>query len=128
MKINVPVSIGELVDKITILKIKIAKIQDQEKLIQAKKEMDYLEKALYKSVKKDNEFQDLYHQLAEVNLELWDIEDAIRAMESKKVFDHTFIELARSVYKTNDARFRLKSKINDLYDSEIVEVKEHQEY
>jgi len=128
MKINVPISIGELVDKITILKIKNAKIQDQEKLSRAKKEMDYLEKALYKQVKKDDKFLDLYHRLIEVNSELWDIEDAIRAKESKKVFDHTFIKLARSVYKTNDARFRLKSEINDLYNSEIVEVKEHQEY
>jgi len=128
MKINVPISIGELVDKITILKIKNAKIQDQEKLSRAKKEMDYLEKALYKQVKKDDKFLDLYHRLIEVNSELWDIEDAIRAKESKKVFDHTFIKLARSVYKTNDARFRLKSEINDLYNSEIVEVKEHKEY
>ena len=128
MKINVPISIGELVDKITILKIKNAKIQDQEKLSRTKKEMDYLEKALYKQVKKDDKFLDLYHRLIEVNSELWDIEDAIRAKESKKVFDHTFIKLARSVYKTNDARFRLKSEINDLYNSEIVEVKEHQEY
>lgn len=128
MKIKVPISIGELVDKITILHIKIEKMEDSKKLIQAKKEARYLEKALYDNIEKDSEFKSLFEKLADVNLELWNIEDDIRKKESNNLFDLSFVELARSVYKINDLRFKIKSEINTLYKSEIIEVKEHHKY
>ena len=120
-----PISLGELVDKITILKIKISKL-DTIKLALAKNELDLLN-VLYQSLEvhvKD----DLIKILGDVNLKLWEIEDAIREKESSNSFDIEFINLARSVYIENDKRAEIKNKINILYGSIIRDQKSYKTY
>ena len=124
---NVEVSIGEVVDKISILKIKSKKIKDQNKLVNIKKEFDVLLTAVTKNIEWES-LNELYSELIEINTKLWDIEDSIRLKEKDKVFDSEFIELARSVYYTNDERFRVKSEINSKFNSEIIEEKSYEEY
>ena len=118
MKISIPVSLGELVDKITILEIKANKISDSKKLKNINNELEALLLVLVKINKDEKVFKDLYSELKKVNQELWEIEDKIRNLEKNKVFNGEFIEVARSVYIKNDNRFDLKNKINDLFDSE----------
>ena len=123
--INAPISIGELVDKITILEIKKNKLQNS-KLENVLKELSFLRKLMEKH---QIEITDnLFTQLKEINLTLWNIEDQIRIKEKKKEFDNIFIELARSVYFTNDKRSEIKKKINRLSNSEITEEKSYAEY
>jgi hypothetical protein len=125
--IYIPVSVGELIDKLSILQVKKNKISNEEKLILVNKEFELLYNL--SSVYLDsNEIETLYHKLCEVNEKLWDVEDELRILETKKLFDVDFIELARKVYFTNDDRFRLKNEINQLTDSEIREVKEYVKY
>ena len=126
MKIVCEISLGELVDKISILKIKLLNITDQSKIIHVKKEEEVLSKQL-DSFKLAGIEQHL-DQMIEVNSKLWKIEDDIRDKEREKKFDQEFIELARAVYVTNDERFKRKNKINQEYQSQIVEVKSYQEY
>lgn len=126
MNINCEVSLGELVDKISILKIKLEKITDAEKLKHVKKEEETLSKTLA-SLKLDNiDFH--LNQMIDVNLKLWKIEDDIRDLERDKDFGKTFIELARAVYITNDERFRRKNTINTTYKSGLQEVKSYKDY
>lgn len=120
--INVPISIGELIDKITILEIKSSKIKDKNKLENVKNELEKLN-IIEKEIIKD-EINNLKNELKEVNLKLWDIENAKRQHEADKRFDEEFITLARNVYIFNDKRAEIKRKINDLSGSEIVEEKE----
>ena len=109
--INAPISIGELVDKITILEIKKNKLQNS-KLENVLKELSFLRKLI---AKHQIEITDnLFTQLKEINLKLWNIEDQIRIKEKNKEFDNIFIELARSVYFTNDKRSEIKKRINRL--------------
>ena len=123
--INAPISIGELVDKITILEIKKNKLQDS-KLENVLKELSFLRKLMEKH---QIEITDnLFTQLKEINLKLWNIEDQIRIKEKNKEFDNIFIELARSVYFTNDKRSEIKKRINRLSNSEITEEKSYAEY
>ena len=123
--INAPISIGELVDKITILEIKKNKLQNS-KLENVLKELSFLRKLM---AKHQIEITDnLFTQLKEVNLKLWNIEDQIRIKEKNKEFDNIFIELARSVYFTNDKRSEIKKRINRLSNSEITEEKSYAEY
>jgi hypothetical protein len=125
--IYIPVSVGELIDKLSILQVKKNKISNEEKLILVNKEFELLYNL--SSVYLDsNEIETLYHQLCEVNQKLWDVEDELRILETKKSFESDFIELARKVYFTNDERFRLKNEINLITDSEIREVKEYVKY
>lgn len=124
--INCEVSLGELVDKISILKIKSQKITDIEKLAHVKKEETSLLQTL-ESLKLQNIDHHL-EQMIEVNLKLWKIEDDIRDLERAKAFNHDFIELARAVYITNDERFKRKNTINNQYKSGLVEVKSYQDY
>lgn len=126
MNINCEISLGELVDKIAILKIKSQKITDKEKLIHVKREEETLSKTLA-SLNLDNIN---YHldQMIEVNLKLWVIEDDIRDCERDKDFGQKFIDLARAVYITNDERFRRKNTINTTYKSGLVEVKSYKDY
>jgi hypothetical protein len=125
--IYVPVSVGELIDKLSILQVKKNKISNEEKLTLVNKEFELLYNL--SSVYLDsNEIENLYHQLCEVNEKLWDVEDELRILETKKSFESDFIELARKVYFTNDERFRLKNEINLITDSEIREVKEYVKY
>ena len=123
--INAPISIGELVDKITILEIKKNKLQNS-KLKNVLKELSYLRELIEKH--KIEITDDLFFKLKEVNLSLWNIEDQIRIKEKNKEFDNTFIELARSVYFKNDKRAEIKKSINRLSNSEITEEKFYSEY
>jgi len=123
---KVEVSIGELVDKVSILSIKLKKIKNPEKLKNIQKEYDILSASMEDTgiTLGDSE----YLRLEEINLKLWDIEDQIRLKEVKKEFDGRFIELARSVYFTNDERSEVKKEINLKYGSGIIEEKEYVEY
>ena len=123
--INAPISIGELVDKITILEIKKNKLQNS-KLKNVLKELSFLRKLMEKHQIEITD--DLFTQLKEINLTLWNIEDQIRIKEKNKEFDNTFIELARSVYFKNDKRAEIKKSINRLSNSEITEEKFYSEY
>ena len=126
MNINCEISLGELVDKISILKIKSQKITDPVKLEYVKKEEETLSRTLT-SLKLENIDHHL-EQMIEVNLKLWKIEDDIRDLERDKKFNEEFISLARAVYITNDERFKRKNTINTTYKSGLVEVKSYQEY
>jgi len=127
MLINTPISLGELVDKISILMIKKKNISDSIKLQHVNKELEFLQKTLKKYISEDkiNEF---LLKLVNINSKLWDIEDDIRECERKRLFDQTFIDLARSVYFTNDERAKVKNDINKTFGSELVEVKSYEEY
>ena len=127
MLINTPISFGELVDKISILMIKKKNISDSIKLQHVNKELEFLQKTLKKYISEDkiNEF---LLALVNINSKLWDIEDDIRECERKRLFDQTFIDLARSVYFTNDERAKVKNDINETFGSELVEVKSYEEY
>ena len=120
--INIPVSVGELVDKITILKIKLTQIKDKEKLINVQKEHDALT-SLVEYVKIQKDVLEHQHQLMEVNLRLWFLEEDIRHYEKTNFFESAFIDVARKIYKTNDERSRIKKEINTLCNSALVEEK-----
>lgn len=125
--VNVPISIGELLDKISILYIKIQKIQEPTKLKNINKELSLLEKEANKINPKY--LADFYYKkLAKINAVLWDIEDGKRAHEKSKKFGSKFIYLARQVYLMNDERASLKKAINKKYKSDIVEEKSHKKY
>lgn len=125
--ITVPVSVGELIDKLSILHVKKMKISNSEKLAYVNKEFELLYN-LSSDYLNDEEITKLYHGLVDTNSKLWEIEDMLRVVETEKKFDSKFIELSRSVYLTNDERFRLKNEINERTSSEIREVKEYIEY
>ena len=127
MIISTPVSLGELVDKISILHIKNKNIKDDEKLKLIREELTLLNNTLDDHVK-PNDIQDFLDALIEINSELWVIEDEIRDCERNKQFDEKFISLARSVYITNDKRSKIKLDINKKFGSKIVEVKSYEEY
>ena len=130
-KILAPISTGELIDKITILEIKIEKIQDNNKQKFIKHELESLNKLLADiNFSKDQKktVNSLKEQLNTANRTLWKIEDDIRHLESIKQFNEEFIELARNVYLTNDKRASLKQKLNQITNSDIVEVKSYKKY
>tara|TARA_Y100000816_G_C25868853_1_gene453511 strand:- start:26 stop:412 length:387 start_codon:yes stop_codon:yes gene_type:complete len=128
MKINTPISCGELVDKITILKIKKIKIIDEDKLREINKELEYLNSFYLKLLKNNPQLSELFDNLYKINLDLWQIEDEIRICEKNKSFDDNFINLARAVYQRNDARFKIKTEINELLGSDIKEQKSYEKY
>ncbi len=125
--IQIPVSVGELIDKLSILHVKQVKISNNEKLEYINKEFELLYN-LSSYYLNNEEIETLYHQLVTINTELWDIEDKLRLIESVKKFDEDFIKLARYVYFTNDERFRLKNEINLITLSEIREIKDYKKY
>ena len=127
MLINTPISLGELVDKISILIIKQKNITDETKLDHVKKELDFLQKTLMNYVQQE-EINNYLENLININSKLWNIEDDIRECERKKLFDQSFIDLARSVYFTNDERAKVKNDINKTFGSELVEVNSYEEY
>ena len=125
--VSVPVSIGEMIDKLSILQVKKNNVKDENKLVFIKKEFELLYN--FSSEYLSNlETESIYHRLVEVNSNLWDVEDKLRVMEKEQRFDDEFISLARKVYFTNDERFRLKNKINLITDSEIREIKDYVKY
>ena len=125
--ITTPISVGELLDKLSILSIKKNRLTNPDKLFQVEKEFSYLYE-LSEPFLGVKDYFNLYDDLVLVNSKLWDIEDKIRVCEKNKKFDDEFIELARSVYYTNDDRFELKNKINLLSNSEIQEQKSYEDY
>ncbi len=126
--ILVPVSPGELLDKITILRIKSARMTDAAKLENVRLELDLLERTWRDSGAAEAEVAADIDALQQVNESLWDIEDQIRDKELAQAFDDEFIELARAVYVTNDERARLKKNINTALGSRIVEEKSYKPY
>ena len=120
------ISAGELVDKITILEIKKIKISNKEKLKDIEKELSSLNKTLKKSIPDQSKIKDYINRLKEINLKLWNIEDGKRSAEKNNDFGENFIGLARSVYKMNDERARVKLVINNTLGSNIKEVKSHE--
>ena len=127
MIINTPVSLGELVDKISILHIKNNNIKDEGKLKLVREELEELNQTLDNHIKRD-EIQKYLESLIEINSKLWIIEDDIRDCERKKIFDQRFIDLSRSIYFTNDKRSVIKLDINNKFGSKLVEVKSYEEY
>ena len=125
----VEVSNGELLDKISILELKLLKIEDKEKLVNIQKEFDTLNPLVQDLFEKyDGQLQTHYLELAKINGQLWDIEDWIRDCEREKRFDKEFVELARSVYITNDKRCEVKKLINLMTSSGLVEEKSYKKY
>jgi hypothetical protein len=126
--ILVPVSPGELLDKITILRIKVARIQDAAKLANVKLELSLLEQTWKDSGGSEHDVTLDSHALQNVNERLWDIEDRIRDKEARQIFDRDFIELARAVYICNDERAAIKKRINLQLGSRLVEEKSYKQY
>ena len=125
--VSIPVSVGELIDKLSILQVKKTKISNELKLEFVNKEFEILYN-LSSVYLDDIEIESLYHQLVQINSSLWDVEDKLRVIETEKRFEGEFISLARKVYFTNDDRFRLKNEINLITSSEIREVKDYVKY
>jgi hypothetical protein len=125
--ITIPISVGELIDKLSILHIKKIKISNPEKLEFITKEFELLYN-MSSYYLNDENISKYYRNLVEINLKLWEVEDEIRIIENIKSFDSKFIQLARQVYLINDERFSVKNMINELTDSEIREQKEYVEY
>jgi hypothetical protein len=125
MSLLVPVSVGELFDKITILQIKTERITNLEALRNIDKELRALENICNKLINID---PDLIAQLKLVNTEIWEVEDELRLFEKEQLFDNRFVNMARSVYMFNDKRAAIKKKINNMYNSEIKEEKSYSTY
>ena len=125
MMVSIEVSVGELFDKITILKIKQKKLKDQEQLENVNKELAYLES---KAFNNDPEVNALVAELESINEQLWDIENGKRKCEADKNFGSNFVKLARDVYIKNDDRAKIKLEINNLTGSKIKEIKEYTNY
>ena len=124
-KILAEISAGELIDKITILEIKKAKITNKEKLVDVEKELSSLNQTLKKFIPNESSIKKYISDLKEINLKLWDIEDRKRLAEKNNDFGEQFIELARNVYKFNDKRAKIKFAINNTLGSNIKEVKSY---
>lgn len=120
--IKIPISVGELIDKLSILKIKMEKINDSKKLEYITEEFNLLRDSSNKFLEKKN-IGILFDEIYEVNKKLWHVEDLIREKEKNNEFDSEFIQLARKVYITNDLRFKLKNEINNITNSKIKEQK-----
>ena len=128
MDILIPASAGELIDKITILEIKVKNIRDPEKNRNVAKELEALVKCLRKNILDADQLADLRASLKSINEALWDIEDDIRLCEQRGKFGDKFIKLARSVYRQNDKRAAVKKEINVLLGSSIIEEKSYADY
>ena len=127
MIVNIPSSLGELIDKISILIIKKNNINDEKKISYIVEELEALNKTL-ESVISKSKVEDYIKKLIDINSKLWKIEDDIRECERKNSFDEKFVELARSVYITNDKRSDIKLEINNKFGSKIIEVKSYKTY
>ena len=126
--IHVPVSPGEVLDKITILEIKSERISDPDKLVNVNRELELLQASWQKFVAVDDDVRRIHAKLKAINEDLWEIEDDIRDKERAREFDVRLIELARSVYVTNDRRADAKKELNVYLGSEMVEEKSYQDY
>ena len=127
-KIQSEISAGELLDKISILEIKIDKVKDKDHQIEINKEYKILKETKDLNIKTTTKIESLFSELKKTNLNLWYIEDKIRICEKNKDFGKNFIDLARNVYLNNDKRAKIKSEINKLLDSNIKEIKQYADY
>jgi len=127
-KILTEISPGELLDKISILEIKLDKINDKKNLGEINKEYKSLLEAKNSTIQSDDKLNILITKIKEINLKLWEIEDKIRMCEKSKNFGSEFIQLARDVYFNNDERAQIKSSINNLLGSNIKEIKQYATY
>ena len=125
---QIPISWGELLDKITILQIKLENLTSQDALNNVALELKQLQSIFFQSCPKAIKPKQLELELKKINQRLWDIEDKIRDKEKHKSFDDEFIQLARSVYITNDERSRIKRRINETFGSDLIEEKSYAEY
>ena len=124
-KILTEISQGELLDKITILEIKLKEIKNQALLQEVEKEYEILSNIRNKNINNSEIIDDLFNKLKLVNKEIWDIENIKRNYEKQNIFDEKFIKISRDEYKANDKRASIKSKINNILESNIKEVKQH---
>ena len=127
-KILSEISAGELLDKMSILEIKLEKIKDKISLNEVRKEYKILKEVQNSSLELTEKMKALFNEIKEVNLNLWNIEDKLRICEKNKDFGQTFIELARGVYLNNDERSKIKLEINNILDSNIREIKQYANY
>ena len=127
-KILTEISAGELLDKMGILEIKLAKIKDKGSLLEINKEYKSLEKTRNLNIQLTEDLKKLFNQLKEINLKLWDIENQKRICENNKDFGQAFIVLSRNVYLNNDKRAKIKSEINNILGSNIKEIKKYADY
>ena len=127
-KILSEISAGELLDKISILEIKLEKIKDKANQEEINKEYKILKEVQNSSLEVTEKLKTLFKEIKEVNLNLWNIEDNLRICEKNKNFGQTFIELARGVYLNNDKRSKIKSEINKILGSNIREIKQYANY
>ena len=127
-KILSEISAGDLLDKISILEIKLEKIKDKASQEEINKEYKILKEVQNSNVEITEKLKTLLKEIKEVNLNLWNIEDKLRICEKNKDFGQTFIELARNVYINNDKRSKIKSKINEVTGSNIKEIKQYEDY
>ena len=127
-KILSEISAGELLDKISILEIKLEKIKDKADQEEINKEYKILKEVKNSSLEVTEKLKTLFKEIKEVNLNLWNIEDKLRICEKNKDFGQTFIELARGVYLNNDKRSKIKLEINNILDSNIREIKQYANY
>ena len=127
-KILSEISAGELLDKISILEIKLEKIEDKKNREEIKKEYKILKEIQNSSIKFDDKIKELFNSIKVINIKLWNVEDELRICEKNKDFGKNFIELAREVYLNNDKRSKIKSEINKILGSNIKEVKQYVNY
>ena len=127
-KILSEISAGELLDKISILEIKLEKVKDKTNLEEINKEYKILKEVQDSNIETTEKLKALFNDIKEINLNLWDIEDRLRICEKNKDFGQNFIELARQVYLNNDKRSKIKSEINKILGSNIKEIKQYVNY
>ena len=127
-KILSEISAGELLDKISILEIKLNKIKSKDSQKEISKEYRILKEAQDSNIQTTEKIQQLFREIKEVNLSLWDIENGIRTCEKNKDFGKKFTELSRAVYLNNDKRAKIKSEINEILGSNIREIKQYADY
>ena len=125
MRISIPVSAGELLDRIAILRIKSDRMDDPPKLANVREELAQLEAVLDRELPPSKQVTDLVSGLEKANTSLWEVEDELRELEAESAFGEAFVEAARSVYRLNDERHRIKRAISELYGSEITEEKSY---
>ena len=128
MKLLVEVAPGELIDKITILEIKLQNIKDEAKLANVRREYEILMETFGVNIEETDDLRALIDELRAANQKIWDIEDDIRSLERAKDFGDEFVAVARSVYRSNDRRAATKRKINELLNSVIIEEKSYADY
>ena len=128
MRVNIEVSIGELIDKITILALKLENIVEKNKLVNVNKEYRVLENTYKELLISYRELENSYQKLKNINQEIWFIEDHIRILIGKKDFNDDYIKTANNIHRSNDRRFEIKNEINKIFNSNLLEQKSYPKY